>query len=96
MTVLINMALVFLSVYNTNQVLYFYNLLAHYLMVLIFVVIAGIAMLLGAGFFGYMLALLQRRVGTIVSSQNVSTLLCYDSQHLDVKLALFSLLRYLM
>ncbi|KAJ7943615.1 NHL domain-containing protein [Quillaja saponaria] len=30
----------------------------------------GIAMLLGAGFFGYMLALLQRRVGTIVSSQN--------------------------
>uniref|UniRef100_A0A2P2K1K8 NHL repeat-containing family protein n=1 Tax=Rhizophora mucronata TaxID=61149 RepID=A0A2P2K1K8_RHIMU len=30
----------------------------------------GIAMLLAAGFFGYMLALLQRRVGTIVSSQN--------------------------
>ncbi|CAN6727215.1 unnamed protein product [Malus baccata var. baccata] len=30
----------------------------------------GIAMLVGAGFFGYMLALLQRRVGTIVSSQN--------------------------
>ncbi|KAM1082516.1 hypothetical protein EV2_021754 [Malus domestica] len=30
----------------------------------------GIAMLIGAGFFGYMLALLQRRVGTIVSSQN--------------------------
>lgn len=41
-------------------------------MVLIFI-IAGIAMLLGAAFFGYMLALLQRRVGTIVSSQNVST-----------------------
>jgi hypothetical protein len=33
-------------------------------------------MLVGAGFFGYMLALLQRRVGTIVSSQNVSTLSC--------------------
>ena len=30
-------------------------------------------MLVGAGFFGYMLALLQCRVGTIVSSQNVST-----------------------
>lgn len=30
----------------------------------------GIAMLVGAGFFGYMLALLQRRVGTIVSSQS--------------------------
>lgn len=30
----------------------------------------GMAMLVGAGFFGYMLALLQRRVGTIVSSQN--------------------------
>ncbi|KAL5552928.1 hypothetical protein UlMin_040329 [Ulmus minor] len=30
----------------------------------------GTAMLLGAGFFGYILALLQRRVGTIVSSQN--------------------------
>ncbi|KAJ0095271.1 hypothetical protein Patl1_16184 [Pistacia atlantica] len=30
----------------------------------------GIAVLLAAGFFGYMLALLQRRVGTIVSSQN--------------------------
>ncbi|XP_050237728.1 uncharacterized protein LOC126687274 [Mercurialis annua] len=29
----------------------------------------GIAVLLAAGFFGYMLALLQRRVGTIVSSQ---------------------------
>ena len=42
-------------------------------LVLIFVV-AGIAMLIGAGFFGYMLALLQRRVGTIVSSQNVSIL----------------------
>ncbi|OMO78172.1 hypothetical protein CCACVL1_14605 [Corchorus capsularis] len=30
----------------------------------------GIAVLVAAGFFGYMLALLQRRVGTIVSSQN--------------------------
>lgn len=30
----------------------------------------GIAVLIAAGFFGYMLALLQRRVGTIVSSQN--------------------------
>ncbi|KAJ7953647.1 NHL repeat [Quillaja saponaria] len=30
----------------------------------------GIAMLVGAGFFGYMLALLQRRVCTIVSSQS--------------------------
>uniref|UniRef100_A0A5B6YG16 NHL domain-containing protein n=1 Tax=Davidia involucrata TaxID=16924 RepID=A0A5B6YG16_DAVIN len=30
----------------------------------------GIAVLAAAGFFGYMLALLQRRVGTIVSSQN--------------------------
>ncbi|KAG4935985.1 hypothetical protein JHK85_050904 [Glycine max] len=29
----------------------------------------GIAMLVGAGFFGYMLALLQRRLGTIVASQ---------------------------
>ena len=35
--------------------------------------IAGIAVLIAAGFFGYMLALLQRRVGTIVSSENVST-----------------------
>ena len=33
---------------------------------------SGIAMLVGAGFFGYMLALLQRRLGTIVSSQDVS------------------------
>ncbi|KAE8711696.1 NHL domain-containing protein isoform 2 [Hibiscus syriacus] len=32
----------------------------------------GIAVLIAAGFFGYMLALLQRRVGTIVSSQNVN------------------------
>ncbi|KAL2957118.1 hypothetical protein AAZX31_18G125900 [Glycine max] len=31
----------------------------------------GIAMLVGAGFFGYMLALLQRRLGTIVASQEV-------------------------
>ncbi|KAK8480358.1 hypothetical protein V6N12_030620 [Hibiscus sabdariffa] len=30
----------------------------------------GIAVLVAAGFFGYMLALLQRRVGTIVSTQN--------------------------
>ncbi|KAJ4711139.1 NHL domain-containing protein [Melia azedarach] len=30
----------------------------------------GIAVLIAAGFFGYMLALLQRRVGTIVSSQH--------------------------
>lgn len=30
----------------------------------------GIAVLIAAGFFGYMLALLQRRVGTIVSSEN--------------------------
>ncbi|XVE92465.1 hypothetical protein REPUB_Repub01dG0099800 [Reevesia pubescens] len=30
----------------------------------------GMAVLVAAGFFGYMLALLQRRVGTIVSSQN--------------------------
>lgn len=29
-------------------------------------------MLAAAGFFGYMMALLQRRVGTIFSSQNVS------------------------
>lgn len=34
----------------------------------------GIAVLIAAGFFGYMLALLQRRVGSIVSSQNVSVL----------------------
>lgn len=34
--------------------------------------VTGIAMLVGAGFFGYMLALLQRRLGTIVSSQEVS------------------------
>jgi len=33
---------------------------------------AGIAMLVGAAFFGYMLALLQRRLGTIVASQDVS------------------------
>ena len=33
---------------------------------------AGIAMLVAAGFFGYMLALLQRRLGTIVASQDVS------------------------
>ncbi|XWS63640.1 hypothetical protein CRYUN_Cryun06bG0118300 [Craigia yunnanensis] len=32
----------------------------------------GIAVLVAAGFFGFMLALLQRRVGTIVSSQNDS------------------------
>ncbi|KAG6429596.1 hypothetical protein SASPL_107648 [Salvia splendens] len=32
----------------------------------------GIAVLVAAGFFGYMLALLQRRVGLIVSSENVS------------------------
>lgn len=31
-------------------------------------------MLVGAGFFGYMLALLQRRLGTIVASQDVSAL----------------------
>ncbi|KAI3452760.1 hypothetical protein Pfo_009423 [Paulownia fortunei] len=31
---------------------------------------AGIAVLIAAGFFGYMLALLQRRVGSIVSSQD--------------------------
>uniref|UniRef100_A0A5B6YFS8 NHL domain-containing protein n=1 Tax=Davidia involucrata TaxID=16924 RepID=A0A5B6YFS8_DAVIN len=30
----------------------------------------GIAMLMAAGFFGYMMALLQRRVGTMASSQN--------------------------
>ncbi|RDX94538.1 hypothetical protein CR513_23070, partial [Mucuna pruriens] len=30
----------------------------------------GIAMLVGAGFFGYMLALLQRRLGTIVASED--------------------------
>lgn len=34
--------------------------------------VTGIAMLIGAGFFGYMLALLQRRLGTIVASQEVS------------------------
>ena len=32
-------------------------------------------MLVAAGFFGYMLALLQRRVGTILSSHDVSNLL---------------------
>ncbi|KAL5100529.1 hypothetical protein RYX36_004856 [Vicia faba] len=32
----------------------------------------GIAMLVGAGFFGYMLALLQRRLSTIVASQDVT------------------------
>lgn len=30
-------------------------------------------MLVGAGFFGYMLALLQRRLSTIVASQDVSS-----------------------
>ena len=34
--------------------------------------VAGIVMLMGAGFFGYMLALLQRRLGTIVASGDVS------------------------
>jgi len=38
----------------------------------LFPLFAGIAMLVGAGFFGYMLALLQRRLGTIVESQDVS------------------------
>lgn len=33
---------------------------------------AGIAVLFAAGFFGYMLALLQRRVGLIVSAEKVS------------------------
>lgn len=38
--------------------------------------VTGIAMLVGAGFFGYMLALLQRRLGTIVASQDVSAFSC--------------------
>lgn len=33
----------------------------------------GIAVLFAAGFSGYMLALLQRRVGGMVSTKNVST-----------------------
>jgi NAD/NADP transhydrogenase alpha subunit len=37
-----------------------------------FSALIGIAMLVGAGFFGYMLALLQRRLGAIVESQDVS------------------------
>ncbi|KAL3501214.1 hypothetical protein ACH5RR_035663 [Cinchona calisaya] len=40
----------------------------------------GIAVLVAAGFFGYMLALLQRRVGTIVSSQNDESLLKPSAQ----------------
>ncbi|KAK5837433.1 Teneurin-4 [Gossypium arboreum] len=39
----------------------------------------GIAVLIGAGFFGYMLALLQHRVGTIVSSQNDQDLVKTDA-----------------
>nr|KJB77985.1 hypothetical protein B456_012G171100 [Gossypium raimondii] len=39
----------------------------------------GIAVLIGAGFFGYMLALLQHRVGTIVSSQNDQDLVRTDA-----------------
>lgn len=35
-------------------------------------IVPGLAVLIVAGFLGYMLALLQRRVGTIVSSKNVS------------------------
>ncbi|XP_061371415.1 uncharacterized protein LOC133313999 isoform X2 [Gastrolobium bilobum] len=35
----------------------------------------GIAVLVGAGFFGYMLALLQRRLGSIVASQDVITVM---------------------
>lgn len=41
------------------------------LKLLYFVFFAGIAVLVAAGFFGYMLALLQRRVGLIVSTENV-------------------------
>lgn len=37
--------------------------------------IAGIAVLVAAGFLGYMLALLQRRVGTMASSQHVSNMI---------------------
>ncbi|CAI9092873.1 OLC1v1028222C1 [Oldenlandia corymbosa var. corymbosa] len=40
----------------------------------------GIAVLVAAGFFGYMLALLQRRVGLIVSAQNDESLLKPTSQ----------------
>lgn len=41
----------------------------------------GIAVLVAAGFFGYMLALLQRRVGTIVSSQKDESLLKPGSEN---------------
>lgn len=41
--------------------------------------ISGIALLFAAGFFGYMLALLQRRVGVMVFSEDVST---YETYHL--------------
>jgi hypothetical protein len=40
-------------------------------------------MLIGAGFFGYMLALLQRRLSTIVASQDVSLV---SSLHLSAAL----------
>lgn len=74
MIVLINMEVVFLLVNNLVQIvsfIFFYAIDQHVL----FFIVAGIAMLVAAGFFGYMLALLQRRVGTIMSSQEVSNLL---------------------
>ncbi|KAF8098752.1 hypothetical protein N665_0259s0022 [Sinapis alba] len=43
----------------------------------------GIAVLVAAGFFGYMLALLQRRVGSIVSSHNDQEM--FESDHNDQK-----------
>lgn len=39
--------------------------------------VAGIVVLVAAGFFGYMIALLQRRVGSMISNQMVSSALCY-------------------
>jgi hypothetical protein len=44
-------------------------------------------MLLGAGFFGYMLALLQRRLSTIVASQDVT--------HVSACLVLWFLIHYI-
>jgi hypothetical protein len=45
----------------------------------VYMINTGIALLFAAGFFGYMLALLQRRVGIMVFSEDVST---YENDHL--------------
>ncbi len=55
--------------FHPNFILYVF--LCHRSICTLFLV-TGVAMLAAAGFFGYMLALLQRRVGKIMSSDNVS------------------------